>query len=182
MRNATAWLVSLVLCGSWLCGCTRAIKEGLGGIRGAKGIYAADRPLAATKEQRPLGAYGRYELARLEDDFGGKVPPELFSYLPEKFQHYLAEAKLASRSGKTLLIRGRVLYYEDASTLAHALGPFEEAIAKIELVDAESNQVLGTAYCIGRTKESVNQGVEKKADGLAKAIVSWIADRTPKTE
>jgi hypothetical protein len=66
--------------------------------------------------------------------------------------------------------------------MGYAFGNFEEVLARVEFVDKATNKVMGTANCIGRTAETVNVGVETKAEGLAKAIVNWIADRYPKAE
>lgn len=177
-RNIT--LLLLVTAVMVAAGCSRGIKEGVGAVRGARGVYAPLDPLAPTDEDRPLGEYQKFELGEFRDDFGGKTPSELFRLLPGEFDKQLAEQKLPNESGgKTLIVRGRVFHYEDSSLLANAISPLEQVIARVELVDADSGRVLGTANCVGRTKESVNSGVQKKAQGLAKAITEWIADRYP---
>ena len=81
-------------------------------------------------------------------------------------------------SGKTLVIRGRILHYEDSGILGH-ITPLEQVIARIELVDKATGQVIGVANCIGRSTTSLNAGVAKKGEGLAKAIVSWLDKRYP---
>lgn len=159
-------------------GCGRAIKEGVGVARGAKGLYAPIETSGLQTSAYPLAQYQCFELGEITDDFGGKVPRALWTYLSDEFQHQLSEKELPNNpAGRTLLVRGRILHYEDASTLGHALGPLEQVVARIELVDKSTGQVLGTANCVGRTKESVNVGVAKKAQGLAKAIVAWLANR-----
>ncbi len=159
-------------------GCGRVIKEGVGVARGAKGLYTPIESSALQTDPYPLRVYRRFELGEITDDFGGKVPPSLWTYLSNEFQHELSEEELPNDpGGKTLLVRGRILHYEDTSTLGHALGPLEQVVARIELVDKSTGQVLGTANCVGRTTESVNTGVAKKAQGLAKAIVAWISKR-----
>lgn len=158
----------------------RAIKEGIGVATGAKGTYVELKPLAADEEGRPLGAYKRFELD-MKDDFGDRTPPELWDRLPLAVAEKLQDKKIANQpSGKTLLIRITVLHYENASLVGVALGPLEEVVARVELVDKDTGNVLGVANCIGRTKETVNQGVSKKAQGLAKAIAAWIDKRYPK--
>ncbi|MCK4603048.1 MAG: hypothetical protein KAU28_11315 [Phycisphaerae bacterium] len=162
-------------------GCTRAIKETVGMARGAKGLYTPIQPVDPVKEARPLGEYTRFELGEITDDFGGKVPADLFRLLPMEFEEALAEKKLPNEpGGKTLLIRGTILHYEDACMVGTVLGPLEEVIARLELVDKDSGKVIGKGNCIGRTTETVNQGVDKKAEGLAKAIANWIDARYPK--
>ena len=180
MKRTTILLIAAVSALLMAQGCTRAIKETVG-LRGAKGIYAPIQPVDRLKEARPLGDYRLFELGDIKDDFGAKVPPELFRYLPVEFEEALADKKLPNEpGGKALLIRGRVLHYEDANMVGSVLGPLEEVVARIELVDKASGKVLGVANCIGRTNETVNQGVQKKAQGLARAIVAWIDARYPK--
>ena len=174
-------ILSLSLVGAVIAsssGCMRGIKEGVGVARGAKGFYAPIETSALQTDPYPLGEYRCFELGKITDDFGGKVPPELWTYLTDEFQRQLIEKELPNDpAGRTLLVRGRILHYEDASTLGHAFGPLEQVVARIELVDKSTGQVLGTANCVGRTNESVNTGVAKKAQGLAKAIVTWLAER-----
>ena len=173
-RTVTVFLLVVL---AMTAGCSQAIKEGVGVARGAKGIYMPISPLAVS----PLGQYTRFELGKFEDGIGGKVPRELLAYLPEKFKEQLAENELPNNpGGKTLLARGTILHYEDENIIGMLIGPLEEVVARVELVDKDSGKVLGVANCIGRTTTRVNKGVEKKADGLAKAIVGWIASYYPK--
>ena len=182
MRTTTL-VVCLLLAGMvvFSCGgCTTLAKEGIGVARGAKGVYAPIQPVAAATGTRPLGQYKRFELGEFTDDFGGKVPSDLMSHARSAFPEELANKKLPNEpSGKTLLIRGKFLHYEDSGTLGMVTGPLEEVVARVELVDKDSGQVLGTGNCIGRTTNRVNMGVAKKGQGLAKAIVSWIDARYP---
>jgi hypothetical protein len=63
--------------------------------------------------------------------------------------------------------------------LGKAFGPLEEVIVRTRMVDQATGQTLGIAHCIGRTTNRVNLGVDKKADGLAKAFAEWIKARHP---
>ena len=182
MKRSIGCLMLLICVATMGSGCiSRLAKEGIGVATGAKGLYAPIQPVDVDKEARPLGQYKRFELGQIADDFGGKAPPALWASLDEHFPEQLAAKKLPNDpAGKTLLVRGKVLHYEDASMLGFALGPLEEVVARIELVDKDTGRVLGVANCIGRTTESVNSGVPKKGEGLAKAIVAWIESRYPK--
>ena len=180
MRRGFAWL-TVVLAGAALGGCSTAIKEGVGLATGARGSVTVVESALAGKESRPLGVYRRFELGELTDDMGGRVPPELFSLLPAAFEKALAAKKIPNApAGKTLLIRGKVLHYEDSSVVGKALGPLEFVVARVQFVDKDSGKVLATANCVGRTTTRVNLGVARKAEGLAKAIVRWIDERYPK--
>ena len=182
MKRLPGRLMLLACVATMGSGCiSRIAKEGIGVARGASGLYAPVQPVDVDQEARPLGEYKRFELGQITDDFGGKVPAELWTSLDEHFPEQLAAKKLPNDpAGKTLLVRGKVLHYEDASRLGLALGPLEEVVARVELVDKDSGRILGVANCIGRTTESVNSGVPKKGEGLAKAIVAWIDSRYPK--
>jgi len=181
MKRQLICLLGAMIAASASPGCiSRLAKEGVGVVRGAKGIYASIAPDPALSGAKPLSRYRRFELGPISDDFGGKVPPRLLELLPTKFREHLAEAGLPHQpDGKTLLIRGRIVHYEAEGMLGLTFGDFEEVIARVEFVDKASGKVIGEANCIGRSNESVNRGVETKADGLAKAIVKWIADRYP---
>ena len=161
-------------------GCMTVVKEGAGLAMGAKGTYMPIKPIAADKDARPLGVYRRFELGAITDEIGGKSPPRLLTLLPGALQEQLRKAKLPNdAAGKTLVIRGKIIHYESASTLGFAIGPLEEVIVLTEFVDKDTKRVLGTANCIGRTTARVNTGVDEKADGLAKAFVKWIESRFP---
>jgi hypothetical protein len=180
--NMRAILLAAMLSGAGLSGgCFTAAKEGYGVVTGPKGVYSQIQPLAATARSTVLAPYSRFELGEFNDGFAGKTPLTLFAHLPGQFRHQLAERRLPNNStGKTLLVRGTVIYYEGVGGKADVvLGEIEEVIARVELVDVSSGAVLGTAICVGRSTDRVNIGVEKKADGLAKAITAWIAANYP---
>ena len=182
MRKLAMGLVvtALLSMGSGCVG--RAVSEAMGKVTGAKGITIVIDPVSQRSRDIALVEYTRFELGTFTDEFG-KTPPALLPLLKDRFERQLAAKKIPNTSGKTLLIRGKIIHYEDATrAVSQVFGPFEEVVARVELVDKSSGKVLGVANCIGRSRETVNQGVEKKADGLAEAIVSWIAAHYPKTE
>jgi hypothetical protein len=159
----------------------RAVKEGLGTARGASGTYAQIMALSPEKGAPVLAKYRNFELGKIEDGIGGLVPGDFMVYLPADFEDQLAKKHLPmEKGGKTLIVRGVIIHYESASTMGQVMGPFEEVIMRTELVDKDTGNILGVANCVGRTQETVNQGVKKKAEGLAKAIANWIGEYYPK--
>ena len=50
----------------------------------------------------------------------------------------------------------------------------------MELVNKDDGQVVGQGVAISRSEKSVNLGSEKKAQGLAKALIKWASDYYPK--
>ena len=130
-----------------------------------------------------LGEYQRFELGKISDGMGGRIPASLFGHLSPEFQKQLEARNLPNQpGGKTLQIRGQILHYEDDNLVGAVVGPVEEVVLRAEMVDASTGQVLAVANCVGRTTTRVNLGVQKKAEGLAKAIVSWIWAHYPHPE
>jgi hypothetical protein len=159
-----------------LGGCTRLGKEAFRTVTGAKGGFTQ-----AQAPTRPIGMYRRIEVGKITDSFKARTPPELLANLPAKILEHLQDQGLPTAgSGKTLIIEGEILYYEEASAAGHIFGPFEEVVSEIRLVDKDTKEVIATANCVGRTTTSMNKGVAHKTDGLAKGIVKWISDNYPK--
>lgn len=179
IATVTVLVTAAMLCG----GCSRLIGEGAEATLGAKGNYIALQPPGWDRLQAPLTEYSKFELATLEDSFGGLVPPELLRVLPGKFKQQLFDAKLPVKpGGKTLLIRGKISHYEKSGLFGNVFGPHEEVVARMQLVDKKTGKVIAVSNCVGRTSKSVGLGPAKKAEGLAKAIVKWLASGYPKPE
>ncbi len=181
MTKTHAAVMIVAIAGILAGGCTgTAIKEGVGLAFGAKGSVTSLTGSPPSPAVRPLRPYQRFELSNFTDDMAGLVPPELFRRLPAAFRKAMADKKIRNAAaGKTLLIRGKVLHYEDSSMVSKALGPAEFVVAQVEFVDKETGKVLGRANCVGRTSARVNIGVGKKAEGLGRAIANWIDQRYP---
>ena len=164
----------LLVTGLLASGCaSRIFKETFGMATGPKGVYAQDERV------RSLAGYGTFEVGSFSNDSGGRTPAEFFTKLPGYIRENLIKdekAPLTGMGGKTAVISGEVIYYERAGAMGQLFGPFEEAILEVTLTDKATGKKLGRATCIGRSTESVNQGVDKKAEGAAKAIVEWIKD------
>ena len=175
-------LLLAALPGAFHClGCSQAASEALG-LRGPKGTVALVQSVSDGQAET-LTEYRRIELGTVTDDTGGNLPADFMGHFQRHFAEKLARSHLPDESaGRTLIARGRILHYEESELFGKIFGPLEEVIARIDLVDKETGRVLGTANCIGRTKERINLGVEKKAEGLAKSIVSWIERYYPKPE
>jgi len=158
-------------------GCvSRLAKEGLGAVQGGKG--RAQETLAPTT---PLGMYGNIEVGQFTNSFGGPTPGGFLGALPGQITAALRDKELpVGGSGKTLQVRGDVIYYETAPATGQIFGPLEEAIANVQLVDKASGKVVAHACCVGRSTSTSSQGTGSKAAGLGKAIAGWIAKHSPK--
>lgn len=165
-------------------GCFTAAGEGIAAMRGASGTYTEIKPVADVKDNLALSQYTNFELGTIKDSFGGKVPERLFLALTPEFDKAIRNAKLPTDpTGKTLIIRGEIVYFElRGSALGLVLSDVEEVVTRLELVDKASGRVLGTAMCVGRTTHRMTMGIDKKAEGLARAIAEWIAAYYPKKD
>ncbi|MCD4699220.1 MAG: hypothetical protein K8R91_01430 [Phycisphaerae bacterium] len=175
MKRRAILIISLVGLVALIGGCGTAIGEGAALALGASGSATPIQEVSAD-----LGVYQRFELGTITDDMGGKVPPGLFTALPGELAKELDDEEIPNAaSGKTLLIQGKILHYEGASSAAVATSGTEFVVARIELVDKDTGQVLGVASCAGWSSKRVTLGVDRKAEGLAKGIVNWIDKHHP---
>ena len=175
--------VMLLSCLSLTTGCVgRAIKEGFGAATGAKGISTVSKPFVGGAAAGPLGVFQGFAVEPFADESPRPVPREVNARLPGHVAGMLMDKKIPSTAGgRTLTIRGTFIYYEESGgATSQVFGPFEEAIAKVRFYDGR--KLIGEAICVGRTTESVNMGPDKKAQGLAKAIVDLIDRHYPKRE
>ena len=171
----------LLACAMISTGCvSRAIKEGVGVAFGPKGVSVPIQPIA----ENMAGKYYVFQVEPFADETPSGVPQIVKDTLAPQVQQKMAEfydsRKILPQTGaESLTIRGSFIYYEDANnTTDQVFGPFEELLARVRLYSGR--RLVGEAYCVGRSTESVNKGPEKKAQGLAKAIVNWIATAYPK--
>lgn len=164
-------------------GCSRLVGEGMAGAMGAKGAYYQEKALAPEKDYKALAEYQRFELGEVKNSTGKFMPPEFTTYLAQQFNTRLADSRLPKgESGKTIVFRVNVVHYEKADVTDNVFGPFEEVVARVELVDKGSGEVKAQGVAVGRTEATVNLGAEKKAEGLAKALIKWATDHYPKPE
>ena len=153
-------------------GClSRAIKEGVGAVRGAKAAYSQ----TVAVRRGSLAKYSNFEIGPVTDGFGGKAPREVIGGLPRELRMKMADKGVPNGRGASgVRITTNIIYAENAALVGQVFGPFEEVLADVTLTDMQSGKQLGRAICIGRSNETVNDGWPKKTDALARAIVKWI--------
>lgn len=81
----------------------------------------------------------------------------------------------------TLIIRGRIIHYQASSGISSVFSSFSQMICRVELVDAESDKVIGQANCVGLSKAIARSGIEELSEGVAEAIKEWLMT-SPKKE
>jgi len=161
----------------------RLVGEGAEKALGPKGVYWEETPLAAGKDMKVLELYRNFELGTAKNDFGRNVPPEFLGKFRAEFARQLQESKLPKEpGGKTLVFNVYVIHYETADTADNILGPLEQVVAHVELVDKDSQKTLASGNAVGRTGKSVGLGVNWKARGLAKALIRWASDYCPRSK
>jgi hypothetical protein len=183
MKHAICLAILAALAGGLVSsgGCMRAIGEGAEKTLGPKGDYFEESPLAPSKTEKALAGYTELKLGKLTNEFPRNTPPEFARLFALEFEKQANEAGLGGMTaGKTLLANVAIIHYEHADMADNILGPLEQVVARVELVDADSGAVLGAGNVIGRTGKSVGLGVDWKARGLAKGIIKWVKDYSPK--
>lgn len=159
----------------------RMIGEGAEGTMGPKGAYFEQKPVTATKDAKPLSAYGHFELGEVNNEIGKNLPSDFTSEFRKAFASRLKASSLSKSMGtKTLVFNVQIIHYEKADMSDNVFGPLEQVIARVELVDKESGDTIATGNAIGRTGKTVGLGTKTKADGLAKALIKWAEDYSNK--
>lgn len=170
LRKRAGVLTIVLAAGS--CGCVgRAVNEGVGLATGPTGLFMQIETIT-----KSLDDYAGFELERFQDDTGGRIPDEFWTALEESFEAELATRRLPDGGETTpfVRVRGWVMHVETNSLTGLVLGDFEEVMMRAELIDAQTGDLLGRANLIGRSDDSVNRGIRKKAQGAARALAAWI--------
>jgi hypothetical protein len=168
-------IFALLLGAMFGVGCDRIASETYGKVVGPKGFSADVRPV----DERALAKYSHFEIGKFADETNGRAPSSFFAAVPYEFDKIAADRIIQNPSGRTLLIRGRIIHYESSSMASEIFGPLEEVVVRVQFVDKFTGGLIGEAVCVGRTRETLNRGPEKKAEGLARAIVGWLEGHNP---
>ena len=168
-------------------GCSRGIKEGLYAVTGAGGkatLIQGRQDDLATFAAR----FGGISIEPFSSDVGDACPSEFLTALPAAIQKELqyrsrslteklkgvdeAEAGpfFTGPADQTLVLRGRVIQYDTGSIEDKALSPLDEAICRVQFIDAATGTTLAEANLTGRVKSSVRTGPQELANGVAKAV------------
>ncbi len=159
----------------------RLVGEGAEKALGPKGAFWEEKPVAARPEVKALASYRNFKLGEVKNVFGKHVPSDFIQQFRVQFAEQLRASHLPKDpSGKTLLFNVSIIHYETADMTDNVLGPLEQVVAHVELVDQQSGTVLASGNAVGRTGKTVGLGVEWKARGLAKALLKWASEYYPK--
>ena len=163
-------------------GCVgRAIREGVYGSTGAVGRA---RSIESVKVN--LADYDAVKVENFLDDTQGLGNAAFLAALPGKVtEQIVTKTYLERQGGKVLRVSGRLINYDTGTTTDKIASPMEQALCRVELIDAASGDVLGIASCDAKAKSSIRKGPEELAEGMGKIIADWIIEndaRGPRPE
>ncbi|MBE3097073.1 MAG: DUF4410 domain-containing protein [Planctomycetes bacterium] len=184
-------LVGLLATLAVSAGCLGTIaKQAYYGATGASGRYFEIRDLGSP------GSLDRYQgiqvepfdpslmLGAIPSDVVGAVQPDIIDRLTETGGFAEVGARVSARPA--LIIRGRFMDYDPGSSAARAVyGTDPTLTAQIQLIDAETNQVIGVAMVTGTVKSVVRANPRELASGVSKAVQGLLSahmTRKPKDE
>ena len=160
-------------------GCVgRAIREGVYGATGAGGQA---RPIQLVTVN--LADYDAVTVEAFSDDTQGLGNTAFLAALPEKVtEQIVSKTYMERRGSKVLRVSGRLINYDTGTTTDKIASPMEQAICRVQLIDAASGNVLGVASCDARAKSSIRKGPEELAEGMGKIIADWIIENDSRGE
>ena len=172
-------------------GCISTIaKQAYYGATGASGRYFEVRDLGSSF------ALDRYQGVQVEpfdpSPMLGAIPADVVSAVQPDIIERLAKAGVFTQVGATvsarpgLIIRGKFMDYDPGSSAVRAVyGTDPTLTAQIQIIDAETNKVLGVAMVTGVVKSVVRANPREMASGVSKAVKGLLAahmTRKPKDE
>lgn len=161
-------VVALLLC-TLQAGCvSRARREVVGAVRGASGkVVILESPPS-------LAHFRGLSVDSIEIAAGLEVPSEIPAMVRQAYLDAGADLGLSPGGSPTLQVSGEIIHYETAGTIDHAIGPLEEIIVRTRLRESGSEQGLGEANLVGRSKTTTTSGRHNLAKGAGKALKKWL--------
>ena len=180
-RGPVICLVGAVL----MAGCVSTVaKQAYYGVTGASSRYLEIRTLGGPTS---LLAYRSAQVEAFDPSpMLGAIPQDVVAAVRPAVAAKLAELDAFRTGGgkPTLLIRGKFMDYEPGGSALRAAGIAENPFltAQVEIVNADSKQVLGIAMVTGTVKSAVRVGSDELAEGLAKAVKGLLESHMKKPE
>jgi hypothetical protein len=171
-------------------GCGTIVGQGAATVMGAGGRYFEIKDVG---QRGTLDRYQAVQVAAFDPaPMLGAIPQDIVTAVQPNIIRKLRETRLFAQVGATvstrpaLEIRGKFMDYDPGSSTARAVGfgSNPSLTAQIEIVDVETNRVLGIAMVSGSIKSVVRANPEELSDGVAKAVrgllVSHMERKPPK--
>ena len=180
-RGLVIGLVGAVL----IAGCVgTAVKQAYYGVTGASGRYFEIRNMGGPTS---LLAYRSAKMESFDPSpMLGAIPQDVVAAVRPAVAAKLAELDAFRTGGgkPTLLIRGKFMDYDSGGSALRATGfgvdPFLSA--QVEILNADTKQVVGIAMVTGTVKSAVRVGPEELAEGLGKAVKGLLESHMKKPE
>ena len=188
MRNVM--MAALLVASSLAAGCGAVAGQGIATVMGAGGRYFE------MKDIGPKGTLDKYQAVQVvpfdPSPMLGAIPQDVVSAVQPEIVRTLRDTRLFSQVGGTVStkpaieIRGKFMDYDPGGSAARAVGfgANPTLTAQIEIIDLDSNRVLGIAMVSGSIKSVVRANPEQLSDGVAKAVrgllVSHMERKPPK--
>ena len=170
------WLAAMTLGSS---GCTTALKQTYYTARGAQGKFYEVKAV----DPDILAGYQSVRVEPFTNGLGQRVPSEVIAEVNENTPNAVAESGLFGPDGKLLLIKGVIIHFTGKSGLRGSVGSVigggEECVCRVQLLDAESSEVVGEAVCWGVVKSAVRRGSGQLGVGVGKGVTEWLEKRLP---
>jgi len=180
-RGLVIGLVGAVL----IAGCMgTAVKQAYYGVTGASGRYFEIKNLGGPTS---LLAYRSAQVASFDPSpMLGAIPRDVVAAVRPAVAGKLAELDAFRTGGgkPTLLIRGKFMDYEPGGSALRAAGIAENPFltAQVEILNADTKQVLGIAMVTGTVKSAVRVGPDELAEGMAKAVKDLLESHMKRPE
>ena len=180
-RGLVIGLVGAVL----IAGCIgTAAKQAYYGVTGASGRYFEIKDMGGPTS---LLAYRSAQVESFDPSpMLGAIPQNVVAAVRPAVTGKLAELDAFRTGGgkPALLIRGKFMDYDPGKSHLRAVGfgvdPFLSV--QVEILNAETKQVLGVAMVTGTVKSAVRVGADELAEGLGKAVKGLLESHMKKPE
>ncbi len=161
-------LTGFVICTTNLGCMGRAIREGAGAVRGASG------KVVALKRAPSLSHFRGLTVEPIGVAAGLDVPSNVPELVRQAYLEAGAELGLTAGGAPSLTVRGEIIHYETGGTVDHAIGPLQEIIIRTRMSDSGSDDVLGEAHLVGRSKATTSSGRRNLTEGAGRALEKWL--------
>jgi len=165
-----------------LSGCTTAAKQAFYTAVGAQGKFYELKAV----DPNLLASYRSIRVDPFTNELGQRVPRAVVTEVNDQTPKAIADSALFYPEGKPLRVRGTIIHYTGRSGLKGSamsvIGSSEECVCRVQLLDGDSDDLIGEAVCWGAVKSAVRRGSGELGIGVGKGVAKWIRKRLPEEE
>lgn len=169
MRTAMTFVMAMAV--GFICtGCMgRIFSEGIGAATGASGRVVEN---GTTPD---LTKYKSLRIEPITVAAGSQTPADMPDMVQADFEAATRFRGLTPEEKPGLKLVGEIIHYETSRTVDTAIGPLEEVIVRVQLIDAHTGKVVAEANLVGRSKATSSSGPKHVSEGAGKALGKWLA-------